>query len=232
MEDVNNNEYYEIDLLGLFKVLLRKWYVILFTTLIVLGGGIYYVSTIEASYTVNSSVVVEMNSEGQSEYSDVLMAQKLVGTYKELILSDTVLSQVAEDLTFPMSVKEVKNSISVKTVGDTLIIGIEATTNSKITSYELVHNTVNYAVEASNRFESLKGISVLDEAQVSETADPDNGLLYIVVAGLLGAFIGSSLIIVRELMNTKIRGESDIDQYLGVKVLAVIPTYNSNKLKK
>lgn len=94
-----------IDLLELFFVLLRRWWVILLVTIATSAAMFgYCVTTYVPHYTATAKMYVNNNSIniGASQVSittsDISAAQSLVQTYSEILQTYLVLDQVSEDL--------------------------------------------------------------------------------------------------------------------------------------
>ena len=54
---------------------------------------------------------------------------------------------------------------------------------------------------------------------------------YLAIGGLLGAFIVCAIYVLRMLMDNTLKTEDDIDKYLHLPVLAVVPYYKEGKRK-
>ena len=230
MDSNNYNENYEIDLIYLIKIVIRKWYVILILMIITGVLGYFYSSSIQDKYTADSSFIVEVSTDTQSDYNDVLMGQRLVGTYKEFIKSNRVIEKVITELNLSYSLEEMKEIISVSSRGDTLILEVSASTYNQMESYEIVNKTVEIVVNTASELSTLNSIELLDKATLKSQPDSNNKLLYFSISIILGGMLGGGIILLTEFSNKKLRSESIIEEILNLKVLAVIPNYDVSKL--
>ncbi|XMB85747.1 Wzz/FepE/Etk N-terminal domain-containing protein [Mycoplasmatota bacterium WC44] len=232
MDNNQREEYLEIDLISLFKTLLRKWYVILVVVSITGGLGSLYIFNMEDEYTSSASMIVEVSNENQSDYTDILMGQKLVSTYKEVLKSDRVLGRVIHELDLDYSVEELRNLLNITSVGDTVILKISTTTTSKVKSFNIVTKTTDILIELSKEFDSLDNIEILDTAKVAVIPDSNNSMMYLIISIMLGGMLSVLIIFIIEFTNTKVRTETDVENILGLSILGVIPEYDIKSLKQ
>ena len=70
--------------------------------------------------------------------------------------------------------------------------------------------------------QSMVNVSVVDRA--SPPLEPENGLLLPLVLGLLsGALLAAAMAVAVEYLNRRLRFEEEVERYLELPVLAVIP---------
>lgn len=220
----NNYEYEEIDLLELFTLLLKKWYVIAIFVIVSVVGAYFYIDYQKPVYASEASFIIEVGN-ANSEYSDILMGQKLASTYKEIIYSENVLGQVKEKTAGNYTVEELRKIISVTTPSDSLVVKISAQTNSPGDSYTIVNETQKLTLEFSGEFGALNRAYLLDPAEIDTEAEPVNKVMYYAVALVLGGALGSFAVLMKKFMNNKIVNEDDISKFLNQKLLVSIPKH-------
>jgi capsular polysaccharide biosynthesis protein len=226
--DQSGNQEYEIDLLHLIKLVLRKWILVGAITIVVaiIAGGYAYIM-LDDTYSANSSMLVQAQDTETSDYQNLLTGQRLVDTYKEIAISNRVLEELVtriDDET--ISVSSLRNMITVSSVNDTLIVKLSVETKDPELSKEIANEAVSIIQELSQEFNGLQEVEVLDTAQTPSNPSGPNRLLYIAVGILLGGMIGVGLVLVIEFMDKHIRTPKDIETYLGLKVLGTIPDYD------
>ncbi len=226
--DQSGNQEYEIDLLHLIKLVLRKWILVGAITIVVaiIAGGYAYIM-LDDTYSANSSMLVQAQDTETSDYQNLLTGQRLVDTYKEIAISNRVLEELVtriDDET--ISVSSLRNMITVSSVNDTLIVKLSVETKDPELSRDIANEAVSIIQELSQEFNGLQEVEVLDTAQTPSNPSGPNRLLYIAVGILLGGMIGVGLVLVIEFMDKHIRTPKDIETYLGLKVLGTIPDYD------
>ena len=224
----NTNQEYEIDLLQLVRIVLRKWLVVgIITAVITVFAGGYAYIMLDDTYTAQSSMLVQAQDTETSDYQNLLTGQRLVDTYKEIAVSNRVLEELADRIDEEeVTVSSLNNMISVSSVNDTLIVQLSVESMDPELSSEIANEAVNIVQELSQEFNGLQEVEVLDTAQVPVNPSGPNRILYVAVGILLGGMLGVGYVLLIEFMDKHIRSPKDIEQFLGLKVLGTIPDYD------
>jgi len=244
MNDLNQQEVLNeegITLSELFRIIWTNIYIVLFVTLWVTVAGIVYTYVgITPQYTSETSIMVQVDvtSTTTSEQSAIYVAQNLIATYKEFVVSERVLSTVIADIPelANVSTNSLKNSISVTSNTSVLIIYISVEDASPELASEianqLVENSIEIANDPENAYVLLQDkLKLLDVAAVPTTPSSPNKLLNIVISFLLGAIISLGIVFVKELFNNKFQSTQDVERYLKTNVIAAVPgTIKERKL--
>ncbi|MDC0559013.1 Wzz/FepE/Etk N-terminal domain-containing protein [Candidatus Izimaplasma bacterium] len=224
--DQELNQEMEIDLISLIKLLLRKWWLIGLATalgLIVTGGYAYLV--LDDTYTAESSMIVQVTSTGDSDYTNLLTGQRLVDTYTEIAKSNRVLNTLKANLDIDMSNGSLRNIISVNSVNDTLIIELRVESEDPVLAKDIANEVVLIVQQLSTEFEGLENVEILDTAVSPANPSGPNRFLYLAVGILLGAMVGSGFVLGVEFLDKNIKKGKDIERILGLRLLGTIPDY-------
>lgn len=223
-EDFNNEV--EIDLLALLRLLIRKWWQIAIAVVVCTAvTGFYAYGMKDDEYTANASMIIQVQSDSQNEYSDLITGQKLIDTYIEVAKSDRVLNQVREDLELDYSNTELSQMISVSSTTNTLIINVKVVGFDKAETAVIANEVVDVMQELALELDSLEPIDSLDNADTPLNPSGPNRLLYLVIGILLGGVIGSGIVLAIELLDKDVKTAKDIENKLGLRLLGVIPEY-------
>ena len=79
--------------------------------------------------------------------------------------------------------------------------------------------TADTAVEVMD----LKAVNLVDSARVPDYPAGPNRILYTAVALLAGLFVAIAIIVMLDLLNTKIKSPEDAEELLGLPVLGRMP---------
>ena len=221
------NQYQEIDLRTLFRILIEKWWLIGIIT--ALGFGIaflYAYMVVDSEYTANVSMMVLVSNEDQTNEQNFNFSSKLKATYSELAKSDLVITRVIDELNLYYSPGELRNMITITAVQDTVIIKLSVVTNYSYNSYAIANKMVEVMKDVSQNFEGFDNIEILDEAKEPTSPSGPNRVLYVLIGTLLGGMLGVGLVFVLEFMNQTIKTTTDIENKLNLRVLATIPEYD------
>lgn len=229
MEPEQNQEF-EIDLISLIKVLLRKWWLIGAVTFVgLLGTALYAYLTLDDVYTAESSMIVQVTSTGDSDYTNLLTGQRLVETYTEIAKSNRVLDELIDNLNLTYSKSQLRNMISVSSVRDTLIIQLDVESTDPVVAKDIANEIVSIVQDLSNDFENLDNVQVLDTAAVPTSPSGPNRLLYVAIGILLGGMVGVGIVLAIEFLDKDIKKGKDVEQYLGLRLLGTIPEYDMDE---
>jgi capsular polysaccharide biosynthesis protein len=244
------NEYNEMNVLEeqegislqeLFRIVWNNIALILIITMWVLVIGVVYTfSVVQPKYTANSSLMVQVDveSSGTNEQSAIVIANNLMGTYKEFIVSNRVLESVKDEIPelSNTSLSSLKNSISISITSQILIIYISVNNTSPELAQEIANTLVENSIEIANDPESpyvllQNKLKVLDEAKLPTSPSSPNKTLNVIISGLLGGILALGVVFVKEFFNNKYKTVDELERHLNIKVLAAVPgTIKERKL--
>ncbi|HPG43898.1 MAG TPA: Wzz/FepE/Etk N-terminal domain-containing protein [Acholeplasmataceae bacterium] len=224
MEDMQQTQ--EIDLLSLFRMLLNKWYVILISTLLCFGlASIYAYVMLDDKYTAQTSMIILVENDVQSDEQNFNFSQKLTKTYTELAKSDLVIEQVISSLSLNQTSDELRKMMTISGVQDTPVIKLSIVAKDNILAKDIANKTVQVMQQVSLQFEGFDNIEVLDVAQTPDIPSGPNRILYVAIGIILGGILGVGIIFIVELVDRSIKTPDDIERKLGLRTLAIIPDY-------
>lgn len=245
MNELNQQQFIEeegISLQELFQILwLNRMLIFLVTLWVMVLGVIYTYVVVTPKYTAETSLIVQVDvtATNINEASAISVAQNLIGTYKEFVLSNLILESVVEDveaLPEDYSLNALKNSISINTTSGVLIIRIAVENESPELAAEiadtLVANSIAIANDEDNAYVLLQNkLKVLDVSDIPTAPSSPNTILNIAISIILGGILSVGFIFVKELFNNKFQKPADMEKYLGIKVIAAVPgTMKERKL--
>ena len=226
MEEEMKNET-EIDLINLIKIILRKWLIITVITIAVASvTGAYAYVVLDDTYTAESSMIVQVTNNGDSDYTNLLTGQRLVNTYTEIAESDRVFDELRLNLDIDISNGGLRNMITANSVSDTLIINLKVESEDSELTSDIANEVVAIVRDLSTEFEGLDNVEVLDIATVPVNPSGPNRTLYLAVGILLGGMIGVGIVLAFEFLDKNIKTGKDIENILGLRLLGTIPDYD------
>ena len=243
-EYIERQEFEEeegISLQDLLRIIWDNIAMILIITMWVMVLGIVYTFVVVTpKYTADSSLIVQVDVEstGTNEQSAIVIANNLIGTYKEFILSDTVLETVKADIPelTNVSLKSIKDSISVSTTNNVLIIYISVENESPELAQEIANTLITNSIEIAND-EDDPYILLQNKLKVLNKAKLPNGLillkkvLNIALSIILGGILALGVVFIKEFFNNKFKTAEEVERHLNVKVIANVPgTVKERKL--
>lgn len=224
------NQEVEIDIVSIIKLLLRKWWLIVSITAVgLIVTGLYAYTVLDDTYTANSSMIVQVTSSGDSDYTNLLTGQRLVDTYQEIAKSTRVLNELKTNLNLDLSVTALRNMISVSSVSNTLIIELSVESTDPVLAKDIANEIVTIVQALSLEFDGLENVEVLDVASAPQDPSGPNRMLYLAIGILLGGMVAVGIILGIEFLDKNIKKGKDVETYLGLRLLGTIPDYNMDE---
>ena len=225
---VENEDYDTIDLLEVLDIVRRRILIIVLTTVIAAGLG-FSVSKflLVPQYEASALMIVNTRQDTTANVTSdqINSAAKLVSTYSIIIKSDTVLQQVINNLGLSLTYNELKERVTVSAIDDTQVMQITVRSNNPEWARQVCEQIT--AVSPDVILESVEAGSVKLISQASATPDPVSPSIprNTAIAGLLGLVLSMGVVILREMLDNKIKSEEDVRKYLEMPVIGVIPDY-------
>ena len=124
---MNEMEEQVISISEIFEALKKRWFLIVSITFVAtLISGVLSFFVIKPTYETSTKVFLgkeESNLEGYNT-NDIQMYQKLLQTYAETIKTNEVVQAAINSTNADLSVKDVKDSLTVTPIADTQILQI------------------------------------------------------------------------------------------------------------
>ncbi|MGO0074897.1 YveK family protein [Streptococcus suis] len=229
---MNNQESntIEIDVLSLLKTIWRKKFFILVTA--VLGAGLAFVYSsflVTPQYDSTTRIyVVSQNVEAGAGLTnqELQAGTYLVKDYKEIILSQDVLTQVATELNLKESLKE---KISVSIPVDTRIVSISVRDADPNEAARIANSLRTFAAQKIVEVTKVSDVTTLEEAVPAEEPTTPNTKRNILLGLLAGGILATGIILAMEVLDDRVKRPQDIEEVMGLTLLGVVP--DSKKLK-
>lgn len=219
----------EIDLRELFLIIWSKlWIIILIAVLSVSASGIISYFVLEPEYETFTTLMLSKPSTGSSnnetiQYNDILLNQKLVSTYGEIAKSRVVSNEVIENLGLDLTPEALRNKVNVTLVKDTEIIKIVVNDNNPELAARIANETAQVFKKNVVEIMNIENVQVIDKAEVPINPVKPRPMLNMAIAGVLGVMASVFLVFVLEYMNNTVKTPSDIERYLELPVIGMIP---------
>ncbi|MFM0765280.1 YveK family protein [Streptococcus suis] len=229
---MNNQEVnaIEIDVLFLLKTIWRKKFLILLTAVLTVGLAFVYSSflvTPQYDSTTRIYVVSQNVEAGAGLTNQELQAGTyLVKDYKEIILSQDVLTQVATELNLEESLKE---KISVSIPVDTRIVSISVRDADPNEAARIANSLRTFAAQKIVEVTKVSDVTTLEEAVPAEEPTTPNTKRNILLGLLAGGILATGIILAMEVLDDRVKRPQDIEEVMGLTLLGVVP--DSKKLK-
>ncbi|HEL2384157.1 TPA: capsular biosynthesis protein CpsC [Streptococcus suis] len=229
---MNNQEVnaIEIDVLALLKTLWSKKFLIIITALFGAGIAFVYSSflvTPQFDSTTRIYVVSQNVEAGAGLTNQELQAGTyLVKDYKEIILSQDVLSRVKTELGL---VEDISDKITVNIPVDTRIVSITVRDADPNVSAQIANSLRAAAAQKIIDITKVSDVTTLEEAVPAEQPSTPNTKRNIAIGMLAGGLLAVGLVLIVEVLDDRVKRPQDIEEVMGMTLLGVVP--DSKKLK-
>lgn len=212
--------------------------VFLVTLWVTIFGVIYTFVIVNPEYTATTSVIIQIDPDSEdldiSDSQVVTLAQQLIVTYKEFIVSDLVLDEVLKDLTLDMSYAELRETITLSSTTSSVIVTVEVVNESPemaaLIADKLVKNSIEIAADYIFLKDRVKQMLEPVAPSIDNPSSP-NKVLNIIISFLIGVILALGIVFIKELFNNKFKSTTEMEKYLNINVIAAVPgTIKERKL--
>ena len=222
----DNTKSVEIDVLALLQKLWTKKVFILFTAFYVAAFSFlvtYFF--IQPTYTSTTRIyVVNQATDNKNLSAEALQAGTfLTKDYKEIITSNDVLSEVIKDEKLNMTVAELAKMILVDNPTDTRLISISVNAKTGQDAQTLANKVREVASEKIKNVTKVEDVTTLEEAKLPESPSSPNIKLNVLLGAVLGGFLAVVGVLVREILDDRVRRPEDVEDALGMTLLGIVP---------
>lgn len=193
----------------------------------ILVSGVISFFVIDKKYEAFTTLMVgkpkDYVIENKIEYNDIMLNQKLVSTYGELIKTRIVADKVINNLDLNMSYEEYKTRTSVNLVKDTEIIRIRVSDTDPILAANIANEIAEVFMETVTDIMMVENVQVIDTAQVPTDPVEPRPMMNMAISAVLGIMLGVFIAFLIEFLDSTIKTSDDVEKHLGVPVLGTIP---------
>ena len=225
-QDNTKTKSVEIDILALLHKLWTKKLLILFTAFYFAAFsflGTYFF--IQPTYTSTTRIYVVNQATDNKNLSaqDLQAGTYLVNDYKEIITSNDVLSEVIKDEKLNLSEAELSKMVSVNIPTDTRLISISVKAKTGQDAQVLANKVREVASKKIKTVTKVEDVTTLEEAKLPSSPSSPNIKRNVLLGAILGGFVAIVAVLVREVLDDRIRRPEDVEDVLEMTLLGIVP---------
>lgn len=235
MQTSNQEDVIEIDLQDLFGLLLHKAWIIILATLAmaIIGFAVsFFLITPQYESTTSIYISTSKGNENSMTYSDAQLASQLTKDYEELILGRTVLEKVITQYRLEESYESLKKRVSVENTTNTRIISITVKDPNPGNAQIIANSIRDVAAAHIKEVTDVEAVNVADEANLPEKPCEPSVPKWTVIAAMIGMLLSAAVIVVQYLLDDTIKSSEDIEKYLELSTLGLIPNFDTVEKKR
>lgn len=226
-------QFEELDIKRLFKIAIQSINFIVATTILVGIIAFVYSETMVLP-TYRSSVTMFVNNKNRSSLlsqsqisgADMQASQMLVSTYMQIIKSETMTTEVSEEIDrrygLDYSPRQVLAMVSGGSLNNTEILRLSVEgTNPEHTA--LIANAIaDIAPDIISDYIEASNVKIIDRAKNGTRVAP-NVLRNTIIGFILGLLYSCAYIVIREVFDTRVKSETDLETWFHKSILGIIP---------
>jgi capsular polysaccharide biosynthesis protein len=223
------NNFEEIKLSELITMLAKKWWVLITSALLcIIISAIFTFFIADPVYQSDTSIYVgkELSVQSAIAYNDLILADRLVNDYRELVKSRLVTGMVIEKLGLNMTSGELAKKINVTSIKDTRLIQITAEDTYPERAKDIANTIAAVFREKVVEIMDVENVKVIDEAILPISPVRPNIKLNFAIALVLGVMIGIFVVFALEYFDKTIRTVEDVKNAIELPVIGVIPDFS------
>lgn len=211
-----------LELLTLLRKHLKL--VIMLPIVCMVAMGLASVLMMSDTYTATTDMYVLASSEGSNSSSalssDLSASQMLTNDVATLLQSDRVMSDAAEQLGLP----NLRGyNITVTSESTTRVITLQVTSSDAQGSANVANALADCVSNVAQEVMNVESVNVIDEAPTPEAPSGPNRMLYVAVATMAGLFAAVAIVVLMDVIDTRVRSAEDVEELLELPVIGRIP---------
>jgi len=220
---MNEKTNFDINFAALLHSIAKRIWVIILSAVLAAGLVYAYIAfLVQPQYSSTATLYIG-SSTGPTSYGDVNLSDFLAKDYEVIIKRRAVLDDVVRELNLNVTATQLRNYVSVTNVSDTRILDITVSTPDAELSKKIADTICTVASDKLVSIIKVDYVSIVDSGSISSTPSNINLPVSMVLGALAGVLISVFCIMVRTLMDDKIKTPDDVEHYLGLSVLGTTP---------
>lgn len=225
------NNVIEIDLMELIALLWSRIWLLLLCT-VAAGAAGFMISQFVLTEQYESTAriyVLNKQNDASLTYSDVQLGTVLTKDFAEIVKSRYVLERVIATCYLTETPEKLAARINVATKTDTRIITITITDTNPERAQYIADEVCREATERIKYVMNIEAVNVVDEANLPTVPSAPRKGRWTLISAFLGAFICAAVILVHFMLDDTIKTSDDVEKYLGLSTLGMIPIRGDSK---
>ena len=221
-----NEKQIEIDLVGLFRYL-KKRFLIVFASVLAfaIAGFLYTQLFAKPVYVAETQLYVLNRSSAISvQNNDFLLSDQILKDCQAMIKCKAVTKEVVETMDLNMSPEALAGKISVGVVEEeTRILQIVVRDGNANRAAEIANTVCEVAAKLIREKTDVNAVNKLYEAEAPGAPSGPNLKKNVLLFAVIGLVLSVGVLTVVFVLDDSIRSEEDVERYLGLSVFGVIP---------
>ena len=220
-----------LELLELIRKHLKL--VIILPVVCAIACGLYAYLVMPDVYTADASMYVLTSRSDNSTQTtdadssnlsneDLSASQKITTDVAKLIESNRVATETADALN--MDISDLKAyDFTVTSSDDTRLVGLAVTGEDPKTAAEIANTAARLTDSVAKEIMGIEAVNIMDEATTPESPSGPHRLRYVGVAFLAGLFAAIAIIVLVDMLDTRVRKPDELEELLELPLIGRVP---------
>ena len=205
--------------------LLRKNLVLVIVLPLVAGIAAFAVALfLPNEYTASTTMYVLSRDESKEDVTltqqDLSAGQMLTNDVSTLIKSDRVKNDVAQKLGLP-NLNSYKLNVTSSTT--TRVLTLAVTGPDPEVAAQVANSTVEVVSKVASDVMRLQSVNAIDAATAPNAPSGPRRVLIGLVGALAGLFLAIAIVVIRDMLDTRVRDGVEAEEIVGVPVVGHFP---------
>lgn len=216
-----------MDLLKIWKIIKRNFKMLIILPIVGLIIGILCsLILVQPMFQASTQVIVnEKESDSAMQAQQVQSNIQLVNTYAEIATSPRMLEEVSKELDNKYSAKELSSMISATSETESQILNIAVESANKNDSEKIANVFSEVFSDETPKIMNIDNVSILSKADDTATQTEPKMLVNALLGIVIGLMVAAVVIVLREIFDTRIKNEQDVQDELDIPVLGSIQKF-------
>ncbi|WP_283695556.1 YveK family protein [Clostridium perfringens] len=224
-----------INLQEIAYALKKRWKLIaLITIAATLVSAILSFFVIKPQYEATTKLFIGKQETSQNvanyDNSDVMMYQKLMKTYAELVKTSDLVTKAVKSANLDYNKNEIKdilNNLNVTSSADTQILDLSFKGGNPKEVLKVTEAITNEFISESKELIPNGNVQVIQKPQLPENPVSPNKKLNILIAFVLGFIVGIAVVLLLEYLDNTFKSREELEKTLDLPIIGAIPDYDS-----
>lgn len=227
-QKIQKNKLYhnttEIDLLELFREFWRHIIAILLC-IIVFGGaaGAFSKFVVIPQYSSTAMMYILSKETTLTSLADLQIGAQLTNDYQIIVKSRPVLQTVIDQLNLDITYEQFSGRITINNPSNTRILTITTEDADPRLAKDIVDSIARVSSDYIAETMEMVPPKLIEEGTVATQKSSPSVTKNTLLGALLGAVLMCGIITLKSILNDTVTTTEDVEQYLGISVLASVP---------
>ena len=182
------------------------------------------------TYTASTSMYILMQNTDVVTNADLSSSQMLSNDIATLIKSDRIRKDAAEAAGFE-SVAALNRDyeIDVTSSSTTRVVTLSVTGKDPEGTARVANAVAESVSSVAQDVMGVEAVNVIDAAQTPVSPSGPKRTMYVAVAAMAGIFVAVAIVVLMDMLNTRVRNADEVEELLDVPVIGRVPAMKGGK---